>query len=158
MADGSWSGGRSAWRVIYTSSPQVRDELFHLALLAGYSVRSSIMYEVGANSGTNANDTQIIARNNCYAVNFADTNSCNALYPVINSTEHCSVVSNAAPNTKVYCVSVNSGLIIVRRVLSNNVSKPCIIGNCIKGKSPEQIRSTFNIVNDFTPAEEEQGK
>lgn len=26
----------------------------------------------------------------------------------------------------------------------------------IKGKSPEEIRKTFNIKNDFTPAEEEQ--
>jgi len=30
------------------------------------------------------------------------------------------------------------------------------IADTIKGKSPEEIRSTFNIVNDFTPAEEEQ--
>lgn len=29
------------------------------------------------------------------------------------------------------------------------------IADTIKGKSPEEIRSTFNIVNDFTPAEEE---
>ena len=26
----------------------------------------------------------------------------------------------------------------------------------IKGKSPEEIRKLFNIVNDFTPEEEEQ--
>ena len=26
----------------------------------------------------------------------------------------------------------------------------------IKGKSPEEIRKTFNIQNDFTPDEEEQ--
>ena len=26
----------------------------------------------------------------------------------------------------------------------------------IKGKSPEEIRKTFNITNDFTPEEEEQ--
>ncbi|CAG8703548.1 70_t:CDS:2, partial [Acaulospora morrowiae] len=30
------------------------------------------------------------------------------------------------------------------------------VANMIKGKSPEEIRSTFNIVNDFTPEEEEQ--
>ena len=28
--------------------------------------------------------------------------------------------------------------------------------NMIKGKSPEEIRKTFNITNDFTPEEEEQ--
>jgi len=30
------------------------------------------------------------------------------------------------------------------------------IANLIKGKSPEEIRKTFNIKNDFTPEEEEQ--
>ncbi len=30
------------------------------------------------------------------------------------------------------------------------------VANMIKGKSPEEIRTTFNIVNDFTPEEEEQ--
>ncbi|KAJ2978681.1 hypothetical protein NQ176_g3680 [Zarea fungicola] len=30
------------------------------------------------------------------------------------------------------------------------------VANMIKGKSPEEIRKTFNITNDFTPEEEEQ--
>lgn len=30
------------------------------------------------------------------------------------------------------------------------------VANMIKGKSPEEIRQTFNIKNDFTPEEEEQ--
>ena len=30
------------------------------------------------------------------------------------------------------------------------------VASMIKGKSPEEIRQTFNIVNDFTPEEEEQ--
>ncbi|EFC48998.1 predicted protein, partial [Naegleria gruberi] len=29
------------------------------------------------------------------------------------------------------------------------------VANMIRGKSPEQIRDTFNIKNDFTPEEEE---
>lgn len=32
------------------------------------------------------------------------------------------------------------------------------VANMIKGKSPEEIRRTFNIENDFTPEEEEQIK
>lgn len=30
------------------------------------------------------------------------------------------------------------------------------VANMIKGKSPEEIRKTFNIQNDFTPEEEDQ--
>ena len=30
------------------------------------------------------------------------------------------------------------------------------VANMIKGKTPEQIRKTFNIKNDFTPSQEEQ--
>lgn len=30
------------------------------------------------------------------------------------------------------------------------------VANMIKGKSPEEIRRTFNIQNDFTPEEEDQ--
>jgi S-phase kinase-associated protein 1 len=30
------------------------------------------------------------------------------------------------------------------------------VANMIKGKSPEEIRKTFNITNDFTPEEEER--
>lgn len=32
------------------------------------------------------------------------------------------------------------------------------VASMIKGKTPEEIRKTFNIVNDFTPEEEEQVK
>lgn len=32
------------------------------------------------------------------------------------------------------------------------------VANMIKGKTPEEIRKTFNITNDFTPEEEEEVK
>ena len=31
-----------------------------------------------------------------------------------------------------------------------------LVANMIKGKTPEEIRRTFNIKNDFSPEEEEQ--
>ena len=31
-----------------------------------------------------------------------------------------------------------------------------LVASMIKGKTPEDIRKTFNIVNDFTPEEEAQ--
>ena len=34
------------------------------------------------------------------------------------------------------------------------ISSCAKVASMIKGKSPEEIRSTFNIVNDFTPEEE----
>jgi S-phase kinase-associated protein 1 len=30
------------------------------------------------------------------------------------------------------------------------------VANMMKGKTPEEIRKTFNITNDFSPEEEEQ--
>ncbi|KAG0337092.1 hypothetical protein BG004_007787 [Podila humilis] len=32
------------------------------------------------------------------------------------------------------------------------------VANMIKGKSPEEIRKTFNITNDFTPEEQDQAR
>ena len=42
---------------------------------------------------------------------------------------------------------------------SNHSDVGCkTVANMIKGKSPEEIRKLFNIVNDFTPEEEAQIK
>jgi S-phase kinase-associated protein 1 len=41
--------------------------------------------------------------------------------------------------------------------IKNLLNQGCkTVANMIKGKSPEEIRKTFNITNDFTPEEEEQ--
>jgi len=50
------------------------------------------------------------------------------------------------------------GLVLAYRVqwlsLSQALSKA--VANIVKGKTPEEIRRTFNIKNDFTPEEEER--
>jgi hypothetical protein len=66
--------------------------------------------------------------------------------------EFANFLNNAASNT--LCELASASFYLDIKPLVELCCKA--IANCIKGKSPEQIRSTFNIVNDFTPAEEEQ--
>jgi len=43
--------------------------------------------------------------------------------------------------------------------IKNLLDLTCLtVANMIKGKTPEEIRKTFNIKNDFTPEEEEEVK
>jgi S-phase kinase-associated protein 1 len=59
--------------------------------------------------------------------------------------------------------SGNRGLMLTLSQAANYLDiKPLLdvgcktVANMIKGKSPEEIRKTFNIQNDFTPEEEDQ--
>ena len=53
---------------------------------------------------------------------------------------------------------VSSTLYHITPILMNDYSHSDVgcktVANMIKGKSPEEIRKLFNIVNDFTPEEE----
>ena len=52
-----------------------------------------------------------------------------------------------------YVVAVMSALLCFQGLLDVTCKT---VANMIKGKTPEEIRKTFNIKNDFTQAEEEQ--
>ena len=48
-------------------------------------------------------------------------------------------------------------LTLLTSILQGLLDVTCkTVANMIKGKTPEEIRKTFNIKNDFTPSEEEQ--
>lgn len=48
-------------------------------------------------------------------------------------------------------------VVLTHHVLQDLLDLTCkTVANMIKGKTPEEIRKTFNIKNDFTPEEEEQ--
>ena len=56
----------------------------------------------------------------------------------------------------------NNNVVVIIKAANYLDIKPLLdltcktVANMIKNKSPEEIRSTFNIQNDFTPEEEEQ--
>lgn len=61
------------------------------------------------------------------------------------------------------CLKVNRGTLFHLVLAANYLNIKGLlditcktIANMIKGKTPEEIRKTFNIENDFTPEEEEQ--
>ena len=60
-------------------------------------------------------------------------------------------------------VSVDQEMVFEIILAANNLDIPSLldlacakVASLIKGKTPEEIRETFNIVNDFTPEEEAQ--
>lgn len=52
-----------------------------------------------------------------------------------------------------FAVILAANLLEIQPLLDLSCAK---VATMIKGKSPEEIRQTFNIVNDFTPEEEKQ--
>ena len=65
-------------------------------------------------------------------------------------------VSGKYPTAPSLILSSNSPNIKVKEVIFRGLPGLSVSGRAIKGKSPDQIRQTWNIKNDFTPEEEEQ--
>ena len=54
-------------------------------------------------------------------------------------------------------IALHGPLLVLYVALQGLLDVTCkTVANMIKGKTPEEIRKTFNIKNDFTPSEEEQ--
>jgi DNA-directed RNA polymerase beta subunit len=130
-ADGSEAADENK---IYTSSARFRDEIVRACLHAGYSARFNLVYTANTQRGISRNGSLIIANHDSWAVTFTDGANPYAA-PVIHQSVD---VREVEYNGRTWCVSVPSGLIIVRRAHTNpdtNVviksSVPVIMGNCM---------------------------
>jgi S-phase kinase-associated protein 1 len=82
--------------------------------------------------------------------------------PTVESTDDNKVSVELSPWDKHFCEMDQESLFELILAANFLDIKPLLdvtcktVANMIKGKSPEEIRKTFNIQNDFTPEEEEK--
>ncbi|KAG9298247.1 hypothetical protein G9A89_002735 [Geosiphon pyriformis] len=83
--------------------------------------------------------------------------------PVVNQDDESKKLSDHIGDWDSEFCKVDQGTLFELILAANYLDiKPLLdltcktVANMIKGKSPEELRKTFNIQNDFTPEEEEQ--
>ena len=130
---------------VYTASTRFRDEIERLAVLAGYTVHSSINHDAGTTFGRNKQGKDITSNNDLWCVSFSSRGN-----PILNSTTDVTWVDKPR-GVGVWCVNVDAPehLIFVRRVVDGVASRPVIMGNCYilrpwSHKIWEHIRAWFN--------------
>jgi hypothetical protein len=139
-ADGAWAGneGLGSGHRIFTSSVRFRDEIVHLALLAGFSATFFKMYDAGAIRGTKPNGRPIKATVANWAVNYIESPpsrvSTGFAEPIVRRSTDVKPVLYA---DRVWCLTMPSGFLITRRALANDkgqiviASRPVIIGSTL---------------------------
>jgi S-phase kinase-associated protein 1 len=82
--------------------------------------------------------------------------------PVSEETKDEKITNDITPWEQEFCKVEHETLFELILAANYLDMKPLLdltcktVANMIKGKTPEEIRKTFNIKNDFTPEEEEQ--
>lgn len=129
---------------VYTASTRFRDEIEHIAVLAGYTVISSINRPAGSTTGVNLQGRAFTHRHDLWQVFFSSHGN-----PALHCSEQVTVVDKP-DGVGVWCVTVQSDehLIVVRRVVNGRSSRPMVIGNCYK----EAIARLFEAKNKMNAA------
>ena len=130
---------------VYTASTRFRDEIERLAILAGYTVHSTVNHEAGYTGGRNKQGKDIRRINDLWCVHFSSRGN-----PFISSETEVKWVDKPQ-GVGVWCVNVDTPehLIFVRRIVNGVASRPVIMGNCYilrpwSHKIWEHIRAWFN--------------
>ena len=130
---------------VYTASTRFRDEVERLAIMAGYTVHSTINHKARCRIGCNRQGRDITSNNNLWCVHFSSRGNA-----IIDSGTEVSWVDKPE-GVRVWCVNVDTPehLIFVRRVANGVASRPVIMGNCYilrpwSHKIWEHIRAWFN--------------
>jgi thymidylate synthase ThyX len=117
--DGSRRKGNCRHSVIYTTSPELADDLQVLAIKAGWSANIRVDDRSGLRRRIASTGQEFVNRRPCYIVSLVKTRT----HPLVN---HCGRRHDSwvAYSGKVYCAQVPNGLLFVRRN-----GKPVISGN-----------------------------